>query len=126
MYGPCEFRITRSVHAKPYAARAQNGGLNLAPALESCEETRLFEPPWRTESSVRRIMDGIGERLHMHFFPIVVPAHNEEKELAETLACLSGQRYPAERFGMAVALTTVALLIAGWRLSAFARANRSG
>lgn len=85
-----------------YATRSQNGGPDLAAALADCEQTRLFEPPWRTDSSVQRIMEGIGERLHRHFFSFVVPAHNEEKVLAETLACLRGQRYPLDSFEILV------------------------
>lgn len=85
-----------------YACRTQDEGLDLARALADCEKTRLFEPPWHTESSAFRIMEGIGERLHRHFFSFVVPAHNEEKVLAETLACLRDQRYPRNGFEIVV------------------------
>ena len=81
-----------------FAVRSQRSGFALAPALRACEETRLVQPPWRTEESVRRLADGVAEHLHQHFFSIIVPAHNEETELATTLQSLLAQRYPAQRF----------------------------
>jgi hypothetical protein len=85
-----------------FVARPQRAGLDLATALRSCEQTLLFEPPWRTEESTRRITTGMAEMLHKHFFSIIVPAHNEESELAVTLSCLIAQRYPDEDFEIVV------------------------
>jgi glycosyltransferase involved in cell wall biosynthesis len=44
----------------------------------------------------------IEEHLHKHFFSILVPAHNEERELATTLAALAAQRYPDDRMEIIV------------------------
>lgn len=79
-------------------ARAQSTGFKLAPALRDCEQTRLFNPPWKTEDSLRRLTESIEVMLHKHFFSIIVPAHNEETELARTLQCLLEQHYPHDRF----------------------------
>jgi UDP-N-acetylglucosamine transferase subunit ALG13 len=85
-----------------FVARHQGGPLDLAPALQACEQTRLFEPPWKTDESLRRITDSIEERLHPHFFSIIVPAHNEEAEIEATLQCLLAQRYPSDRVEIVV------------------------
>jgi hypothetical protein len=81
-----------------YVARTQQAGLDLGPALQACEHTRLFEPPWKTEESLRRITEGIEELMHRHFISFIVPAYNEEAEIEATLQCLLAQRYPADRF----------------------------
>jgi UDP-N-acetylglucosamine transferase subunit ALG13 len=81
-----------------YVERTQQTGLDLGPALQACEQTRLFEPPWRTEESLRRITDGIAELMHRHFVSFIVPAYNEEAEIEATLQCLLAQRYPSDRF----------------------------
>lgn len=85
-----------------YVARTQQAGLDLGPALHDCEQTRLFEPPWKTEESLRRITDGIGELMHRHFISIIVPAYNEEAEIEATLQCLLAQRYPCDRVEIVV------------------------
>lgn len=81
-----------------YVARTQYGGVDLAQALSECEQTRIFEPPWKTEESVRRIVESMTEFLRHHFISIIVPAYNEEAEIEATLHCLLGQRYPADRY----------------------------
>jgi hypothetical protein len=80
-----------------FVSRSQQSGMTLAPAMAECEQTRLFDAPWKTNESTNRIMDTIDEWLHPHFFSIIVPAHNEEAELETTLRCLLQQRYPGER-----------------------------
>jgi uncharacterized protein (TIGR00661 family) len=81
-----------------YVARDQYAGVDLAPALRECEQTRVFEPPWKTEESVRRIMESMEEFMHHHFISIIVPAYNEEAEIEATLHGLLTQRYPADRY----------------------------
>jgi UDP-N-acetylglucosamine transferase subunit ALG13 len=85
-----------------YVTRSQDKAFDLATALEACEETRLFAPPWRTAAAVERIVREIGERLHKHYFSILVPAHNEARELEQTLQCLLAQRYPPDRMEVIV------------------------
>jgi len=80
-----------------FATGVQRSGFELQPALQACEQTRLFAPPWKTEKSLRRLTNRVDELLHQHFFSIIVPAHNEETELAATLHCLLSQHYPAQR-----------------------------
>jgi hypothetical protein len=80
-----------------FETRKQAPSIDLLPALQACEQTRLFEPPWRTEVALTRIVDEIDDRLHRHFISVLVPAHNEERELEATLSALLQQRYPAER-----------------------------
>ena len=81
-----------------YVSRNQQGGVDLAKALQECEQTRLFEPPWKTKESLRRITDSIEELMRQHFISIIVPAYNEEAEIEATLQCLLAQRYPVDRY----------------------------
>jgi UDP-N-acetylglucosamine transferase subunit ALG13 len=85
-----------------YVARTQQDKFDLGQALEACEQTRLFEPPWNTEESLRRITDCIEELTRQHFISIIVPAYNEEAEIEATLQCLLAQRYPADRYEIVV------------------------
>ncbi len=75
---------------------------DLLPALRDCARTRAFEPPWRTAESVRRLTERIEPHLHKNFISVIVPAHNEEKELAPTLRAVLDQRYPADRMEIIV------------------------
>ena len=81
-----------------FVGRTQQAGLELKPALEECKQTRLFQPPWKTNESLRRITDSIGEFMHRHFISIIIPAFNEEAEIEATLQFLLAQRYPSDRF----------------------------
>jgi UDP-N-acetylglucosamine transferase subunit ALG13 len=85
-----------------YVTRNQEEDFDLATALGACERSRLFEPPWRTEVSLRRIVQEVEDRLHKHYFSILVPAHNEEQELEQTLRSLAAQRYPRHRMELIV------------------------
>lgn len=85
-----------------FTTRDQNQADDLIDALKVCQNTRLFEVPWRTEESVRRIDDGMAELLRKNFISIIVPAHNEQDELAATLRSLLAQRYPPERMEIIV------------------------
>ena len=89
-------------HQHYFVALPQLAGLNLGRALHACEQTRLFDPPWKTEESLRRVTDSVEELLHRHYFSIIVPAHNEETELEATLQCLLAQHYPDNRFEIIV------------------------
>ena len=46
-----------------FVARSQGNGFKLAPAMEACDRTAVFTPPWKTEESVRRIVDSVEEAL---------------------------------------------------------------
>lgn len=81
-----------------FVARTQQSKFNLGQALQACEQTRLFVPPWKTEASLRRITDCIGELTRQHFISIIVPAYNEETEIEATIQCLLAQRYPSGRY----------------------------
>jgi UDP-N-acetylglucosamine transferase subunit ALG13 len=85
-----------------FETRSQDERIDLPSALQACRQNRRFDPPWRTETSVERIVQEIEERLHKHFISILVPAHNEERELAQTLECLLQQRYPETRMEIIV------------------------
>ncbi|WP_082922768.1 glycosyltransferase [Halothiobacillus diazotrophicus] len=80
-----------------FATRDQAEDFDLGTALAECASKKPFVPPWRTEESVRRILDAMSELIYKNFFTIIVPAHNEEAELARTLDALLAQRYPASR-----------------------------
>ncbi|MDY0147085.1 MAG: glycosyltransferase [Halothiobacillus sp.] len=82
---------------KYFINRDQAESFDLASALAETENTRQFEPPWRTQESVRRIQSSMSDALYKNFFSVIVPAHNEEAVLAETLDNLMAQQYPANR-----------------------------
>ena len=82
---------------KYFIGRTQESAFDIEEAIGACEQTHLFDPPWRTAESTRRIVGSIEQRLHKHFFSIIVPAHNEEKELPTTLSHLLNQHYPPDR-----------------------------
>jgi hypothetical protein len=77
-----------------FIAQPQGPKMDIAEALRTCRQTARFDAPWRTHDSVRRIVETIEPMLHQHTFSIIVPAHNEEKELAATLHSLVEQHYP--------------------------------
>jgi hypothetical protein len=85
-----------------FIGRSQDAVADISEAVAACRDTRVFEPPWRTEEATQRIVTSIGQQLHRHLFSIIVPAHNEEKELAATLRCLLEQHYPPELFEIIV------------------------
>jgi UDP-N-acetylglucosamine transferase subunit ALG13 len=108
-----------------YITRNQEPVPDLSKALRDCEKTRLFEPPWRTETSLKHIVDEIEDRLYKHFFTILIPAHNEERELEATLLSLRAQRYPQDRMEIIVVengSTDATLSIA----EAFAASDKNG
>lgn len=84
-----------------FVSRAQDE-LDLQQALRQCASTQPFEPPWRTAQSLRRLTEGIEPYLYRNFISLIVPAHNEEKEIAATLRALLDQRYPHERMEIIV------------------------
>ncbi len=85
-----------------FATTAQNGKIGLAEAIEKCETTLSFKAPWRSAQSLQKVRAALTPLQHQHFFSIVVPAHNEEKSLRDTLDCLLNQDYAAECFEIIV------------------------
>lgn len=84
-----------------FASRPQRTP-DLGPAVQECARAQLFEPPWRTTQSVRRLCAVVEPFMHKRFISIIVPAHNEEQEIAATLRALLAQRYPADRMEIIV------------------------
>lgn len=82
---------------KYFAIRDQLNPFALDRALSECLSLKTFTPPWRTQDSVSRIMDAMSGLLYKNFFTLIVPAHNESTELANTLDALLAQRYPSMR-----------------------------
>ncbi|WP_298220091.1 glycosyltransferase [Halothiobacillus sp.] len=80
-----------------FVSRDQAKAFDLVAALAETENTRRFDPPWRTQETVHRIQSSMSEALYKHFFSVIVPAHNEESILASTLDCLLTQNYPVDR-----------------------------
>jgi UDP-N-acetylglucosamine transferase subunit ALG13 len=85
-----------------FATTTQNRFIELEPVLGECRSTQLFNPPWRTAESLRKIHACIEPLLDKRFISIIVPAHNEEAELPGALACLLAQGNPAERYEIIV------------------------
>jgi UDP-N-acetylglucosamine transferase subunit ALG13 len=80
----------------------EQDAVDLPEALEQCRNAEQFVPPWRTADSLRRLTDGIEPFLYRNFISVIVPAHNEEQEIAATLRALLEQRYPPERMEIIV------------------------
>ncbi len=85
-----------------FATRPQADDWDLPSALEETAKTRRFAPPWRTDEALKRIDSVLSPLIFKNFFSIIVPAHNEEAELANTLDALFAQRYPAGRWEVIV------------------------
>lgn len=75
---------------------------DLLQAVLDSARVRPFEPPWRTEQSLRRLTKGIEPFLYKNFMSVIVPAHDEEKEIEATLRALLAQRYPGDRIEIIV------------------------
>ncbi len=88
--------------SRGYFVRRTQEAPDLRLALHECARTAPFEPPWRTAESLRRLCEGIEPFVHKAFISVIVPAHNEERELAATLRALLSQRYPAARMEIIV------------------------
>jgi hypothetical protein len=76
----------------------QDQPIDLEGAVTRSLRTDRFKPPWRTEESLKKLKACIEPLIHQTFISIIVPAHNEEIELPETLNRLLQQDYPANRY----------------------------
>jgi hypothetical protein len=87
---------------KYFLTFSQDGEETLQSAIKNVGNTEPFRPPWRTESSVKIVYSAIETAVYKRFISIIVPAHNEEKEIAATLKCLLSLCYPADRYEVIV------------------------
>ncbi|MFA6536222.1 MAG: glycosyltransferase [Candidatus Paceibacterota bacterium] len=58
--------------------------------------------PWKTAESVRRVKKIVDSYFRQPFFSIIVPAHNEEKYLGDTLTHLKSLDYPKNLYEVIV------------------------
>lgn len=77
-----------------FATTRQGRKLDLEHALARAKRTRPFFLPWKTATSRTRFRKSLVTHLKNRFFSIIVPAHNEEREIVETLDYLLSQHYP--------------------------------
>ena len=85
-------------HYGIFASSEQKKGFDLVASIGRCRSKTGFNPPWRTEVSLKMIRACIAPLLVKQFFSVIVPAHNEEKDLTATIAGLKSQNYPADRY----------------------------
>ncbi len=85
-----------------FVSKEQSLAFDLCSALDETQQTKIFTPPWQTSESVAKIIESMGRLIYKNFFTIIIPAHNEEKELGRTLDAILAQRYPADRFEVIV------------------------
>ncbi|MGC8696852.1 MAG: glycosyltransferase [Halothiobacillus sp.] len=81
-----------------FISKEQTQAFDLCQALDEIQKTKIFTPPWQTTESVSRIRESMDRLIYKNFFTIIIPAHNEEKELGRTLEAILAQRYPSDRF----------------------------
>jgi UDP-N-acetylglucosamine transferase subunit ALG13 len=77
-----------------YATSHQQTAIELESLLTRAKQCTLFAPPWKTSQSLRIIEKTVASYLPRYRFSIVIPAHNEEQYLADTLSHLVEQEYP--------------------------------
>lgn len=97
-----EYLAQYLANKRHFAIRRQDAELDLSQALRESESSEPFEPPWRSQQSLQLILGEIQPLLEQRRFSILVPAHNEERELAATLEALLAQDYPAESYEILV------------------------
>lgn len=85
-----------------FAVRKQSALGDLSHALDAARQACRFNPPWRTQASLAQIDASMAALLRKPFVTIVVPAHNEQSQIAPTLRCLLAQRYPVDRMEIIV------------------------
>ena len=67
-------------------------------ANEERNTLTLFHPPWKTAGSVKKIRAIVEEATRPNFFSIIIPAHNEEGYIEETLQHIKNLDYPLNAF----------------------------
>ncbi len=77
-----------------YATSRQQAANELESLVTKAKQCPLFVPPWKTSQSLRIIEETVASHLAMNRFSIVLPAHNEEQYLVDTLNHLVEQEYP--------------------------------
>jgi hypothetical protein len=85
-----------------YATSHEQRTLDVQALLARAKESPPFTPPWKTRQSLQIIEETVAAYLPRYRFSIVVPAHNEEQYLENTLLSLTGQEYPGELYEVIV------------------------
>lgn len=98
-----EYLATYLARQNYYVTRTQRDRFDLSQALQECEQTKPFKAPWKTDQSLRYITSCIESLTCRRFISIIVPAHNEEANIAVTLHHLLTQSYPKDRYEIILA-----------------------
>ena len=77
-----------------YATSHKQTAIELETLLHQAKRCTLFVPPWKTSQSLEIIDKTVASYLPQYLFSIVIPAHNEEQYLEETVRHLIEQEYP--------------------------------
>lgn len=85
-----------------YTTSHQQTAIKLQSLLTRAGQCTLFIPPWKTSQSLRIIETTVASYLPQYRFSIIVPAHNEEQYLEDTLNHLVGQEYPNDLYEILV------------------------
>jgi hypothetical protein len=93
-----EYLADHMKHWKYFGTALQDEYIQLQEVVAENEKITRFTPPWRTEESVARVKSCIDKMIYASFISIIVPAHNEESELEETVKKLLQLNYPADRY----------------------------
>jgi UDP-N-acetylglucosamine transferase subunit ALG13 len=85
-----------------YATSHKQVAFDLQSLLTRAIESAPYTPPWKTSHSLDIIKNCIASYLPQHRFTFVVPAHNEEGYLEETLEHLMQLKYPTKLYEVIV------------------------
>jgi len=85
-----------------YVTSRQPEQVDLPALVHQVQRTRPFKPPWKTKRSLEIIHNEINNHLRDHRFSFVIPAHNEEQYIGETLQKIVRLNYPKERYEIVV------------------------
>jgi len=85
-----------------YATSHQQTAIKLEFLLTSARKCTLFVPLWKTSQSLQIIETAVASYLPQYRFSIVIPAHNEEQYLEDTLSHLVEQEYPNDLYEILV------------------------
>jgi Glycosyl transferase family 2/Glycosyltransferase family 28 C-terminal domain len=85
-----------------YITSREQDHLDLSALVDEVQHTKPFKPPWKTKKSLEMIHKEVLNHLRDNRFSFVIPAHNEEQYIGETLERIVRLDYPKDRYEVIV------------------------